>query len=159
MSEQGWQKFLAAEGVDDWVVLHGGATAVFRVPSLEEAARLADEGHVHGAIEAAARILGEDPMNAAARFVRGAAELAAGDAPAASTSLRAALYADPTFALAAFVLGRAHEALGERAAARRAYEQALRTFDPDDARYAWMLGHLEISELAVVCRTRLRALS
>jgi len=41
MSEQGWQGFLAAEGVDDWVVLHGGATAAFRVGSLSEAARLA----------------------------------------------------------------------------------------------------------------------
>jgi 4a-hydroxytetrahydrobiopterin dehydratase len=41
MSEQGWQGFLAAEGVADWVVLHGGAMAVFRVPSLVEAARLA----------------------------------------------------------------------------------------------------------------------
>ena len=30
MSERGWQDFLAADGVDDWVVLHGGATAVFR---------------------------------------------------------------------------------------------------------------------------------
>jgi 4a-hydroxytetrahydrobiopterin dehydratase len=42
MSEQGWRDFLAAEGVDDWVVLHGGATAVFRVASLSEAARLAE---------------------------------------------------------------------------------------------------------------------
>jgi 4a-hydroxytetrahydrobiopterin dehydratase len=42
MSEQGWHDFLAAEGVDDWVVLHGGATAVFCVPSLSEAARLAE---------------------------------------------------------------------------------------------------------------------
>jgi 4a-hydroxytetrahydrobiopterin dehydratase len=41
MNEQGWQAFLA-EGVDDWVVLHGGATAVFRVGSLGEAARLAE---------------------------------------------------------------------------------------------------------------------
>jgi 4a-hydroxytetrahydrobiopterin dehydratase len=41
MSEQGWREFLAAEGVGDWVVLHGGATAVFRVPSLGEAAQLA----------------------------------------------------------------------------------------------------------------------
>ena len=40
MSEQGWKEFLAAEGVDDWVVLHGGATAVFRVGSLDEAVRL-----------------------------------------------------------------------------------------------------------------------
>jgi 4a-hydroxytetrahydrobiopterin dehydratase len=42
MSEQGWREFLAAEGVDDWVVLHGGATGVFRVGSLVEAARLAE---------------------------------------------------------------------------------------------------------------------
>lgn len=42
MSEQGWRHFLAAEGVDDWVILHGGATAVFRVSSLDKAARLAE---------------------------------------------------------------------------------------------------------------------
>jgi 4a-hydroxytetrahydrobiopterin dehydratase len=41
MSEQGWREFLSAEGVDDWVILHGGPTAVFRVGSLPEAARLA----------------------------------------------------------------------------------------------------------------------
>ena len=42
MSEQGWRRFLAAQGVADWVVLHGGAMAVFRVPSLAGAARLAE---------------------------------------------------------------------------------------------------------------------
>jgi 4a-hydroxytetrahydrobiopterin dehydratase len=42
MSEQGWRVFLAATGVEDWVVLHGGATAVFRVPSIGAAARLAE---------------------------------------------------------------------------------------------------------------------
>lgn len=42
MSEQGWHGFLAAAGVDDWVVLHGGATAVFLVESLSAAARLAE---------------------------------------------------------------------------------------------------------------------
>ena len=41
MSEQGWRQFLAAKGVDDWVVLHGGASAVFCVPSLGAAAQLA----------------------------------------------------------------------------------------------------------------------
>jgi 4a-hydroxytetrahydrobiopterin dehydratase len=41
MGEQGWQGFLDAEGVEDWVVLHGGATAAFRVRSIGEAARLA----------------------------------------------------------------------------------------------------------------------
>ncbi|HYK27084.1 MAG TPA: hypothetical protein VEV61_03875, partial [Streptosporangiaceae bacterium] len=42
MSEQGWRDFLAAENVGDWVVLHGGATAVFPMRSLGDAARLAD---------------------------------------------------------------------------------------------------------------------
>jgi len=42
MSEHGWREFLTAEGLDDWAVLHGGATAVFRVQSLGEAARMAD---------------------------------------------------------------------------------------------------------------------
>jgi 4a-hydroxytetrahydrobiopterin dehydratase len=41
MSEQGWRDFLSADGIDDWVVLHGGPTAVFRVASLQDAARLA----------------------------------------------------------------------------------------------------------------------
>ena len=41
MSEQGWRDFLAADGIDDWVILHGGPTAVFRVGSLADAARLA----------------------------------------------------------------------------------------------------------------------
>lgn len=42
MSEQGWREFLTAEGVGDWAVLHGGATAVFRVRSLCEGVRIAD---------------------------------------------------------------------------------------------------------------------
>jgi len=42
MSEQGWRDFLAATEGSDWVVLHGGATAVFRVPSMVDAARLAE---------------------------------------------------------------------------------------------------------------------
>ena len=41
MSEQGWRAFVEAKGIDDWVVLHGGPTAVFRVGSLDEAAILA----------------------------------------------------------------------------------------------------------------------
>jgi len=41
VSEQGWRDFLAAEGLDDWVVLHGGPTAVFRTASRPDAARLA----------------------------------------------------------------------------------------------------------------------
>jgi 4a-hydroxytetrahydrobiopterin dehydratase len=41
MSEQGWRDFLAADDIDDWAILHGGPTAVFRVHSLAEAAKLA----------------------------------------------------------------------------------------------------------------------
>ena len=51
MSEQGWREFLAADGVDDWVVLHGGATAVFKVGSigwprlLQRSTASRDRGH------------------------------------------------------------------------------------------------------------------
>jgi 4a-hydroxytetrahydrobiopterin dehydratase len=49
MSRQGWQEFLAADDVADWVVLHGGAMAVYRVSSLVEAVRLAEAvAHVPG---------------------------------------------------------------------------------------------------------------
>ncbi len=49
MSEQGWREFLAAEGVEDWVVMHGGATAVFSVSSLAEAAQVAEVvAHIPG---------------------------------------------------------------------------------------------------------------
>ena len=36
MSKQGWQEFLDAGDVEDWVVLHGGATAVFGVGRLTQ---------------------------------------------------------------------------------------------------------------------------
>ncbi len=39
---ESWREFLAADGVGDWVVLHGGAAAVFGVGSLAEAVRLAE---------------------------------------------------------------------------------------------------------------------
>jgi 4a-hydroxytetrahydrobiopterin dehydratase len=42
MSERGWRDFLCAESIEDWVVLHGGATAVFRTESLAQGARLAE---------------------------------------------------------------------------------------------------------------------
>lgn len=41
MSDQGWTEFLAADGLADWVVLHGGPTAVFQTKSLAAAAELA----------------------------------------------------------------------------------------------------------------------
>lgn len=56
MSDQGWKEFLQADGLDDWVVLHGGPTAVFKTATLADGANLAlaiaqlpdiDAGHVH----------------------------------------------------------------------------------------------------------------
>lgn len=41
MSEEGWREFVTAEDLGDWVVLHGGAAAAYRVESLEEGGRLA----------------------------------------------------------------------------------------------------------------------
>jgi 4a-hydroxytetrahydrobiopterin dehydratase len=41
MSREGRIAFLGADGVADWVVLHGGAVAVFRTGTFAEAARLA----------------------------------------------------------------------------------------------------------------------
>jgi 4a-hydroxytetrahydrobiopterin dehydratase len=41
MGDEGRSAFLAAPGVEDWAVLHGGPTAVFRTSSLADAAALA----------------------------------------------------------------------------------------------------------------------
>jgi 4a-hydroxytetrahydrobiopterin dehydratase len=41
MSEDGWRAFLSGNDIDDWAILHGGPTAVFKVASLQDAARLA----------------------------------------------------------------------------------------------------------------------
>jgi 4a-hydroxytetrahydrobiopterin dehydratase len=43
MSEQGRHDLLAAEGLEDWVVLHGGPTAVFVSATLADSAKLAYE--------------------------------------------------------------------------------------------------------------------
>lgn len=41
MSDQGWKAFLESDGIEDWVVLHGGPTAVFQTKTLADAAALA----------------------------------------------------------------------------------------------------------------------
>jgi 4a-hydroxytetrahydrobiopterin dehydratase len=43
MSDQGWKDFLEADDLEDWVVLHGGPTAVFQTRTLADAAALAQE--------------------------------------------------------------------------------------------------------------------
>jgi 4a-hydroxytetrahydrobiopterin dehydratase len=71
MSQQGWRQFLAAEGVGDWVVLHGGATAAFRVRSLGDAARLVEAlTHVPG-IDGSGALLTVADDHVSVRLVRG----------------------------------------------------------------------------------------
>jgi 4a-hydroxytetrahydrobiopterin dehydratase len=71
MSEQGWRDFLAAEAIGDWVVLHGGAAAVFRTPSLVDAARLATAvGQVPG-LEGSGALLTVSDDRLTVRLTRG----------------------------------------------------------------------------------------
>lgn len=42
MSEEGWRAFLAADDLEDWVVLHSGATVFYALGSLPDAARFAE---------------------------------------------------------------------------------------------------------------------
>jgi chemotaxis protein methyltransferase CheR len=101
------------------------------------------------------RVLAADPLDAEAYYVRGLAELAEGDPGAAVTSHRCALYIDPTFALAAFQLGRAHDLRGDERAARRAYAQALRSLEEDDAPPANLLVGVGVGDIVAACRERL----
>ena len=100
-------------------------------------------------------MLAGNPLDADAHFVQGLVWLAAGESAKAVAALRRALYTDATFALAAFTLGRCYDALGDISAARRAYEQALRTLDPDDHRHEMMLQQVDIGDIASACRARL----
>ena len=75
MSEQGWTEFLVAKGVDDWVVLHGGATAVFRVGSIAEAARLAAAVAEIDGFEGSAALLTLVDASLTVRLTRGVGKL------------------------------------------------------------------------------------
>ncbi|MDQ6751364.1 MAG: tetratricopeptide repeat protein [Actinomycetota bacterium] len=122
---------------------------------LEQALEAADRGDIETAIVTAAAVIAAAPLNADAYFVRGLAELRYGDHDAAATSFRRALYVDPSFSLAAFELGRAHDARRDLPAARRAYEQALRTLDPDDDRHRLLMDQVDLADIAAACRARL----
>ena len=115
----------------------------------------ADKGERANALAAVAPVLADNPLDADAHFVQGLVWLAAGEPAKAAAALRRALYTDATFALAAFTLGRCFDALGDISAARRAYEQALRTLDPEDHRHEMMLQQVDIGDIAAACRARL----
>lgn len=77
MSEQGWRAFLDAEGVDDWVVLHGGATAAFRTGSLAEAGGLAMAISEIDGVAAAGTVLTMTGSTLTVRLARGVFRLEA----------------------------------------------------------------------------------
>ncbi|MFL5817381.1 MAG: CheR family methyltransferase [Conexibacter sp.] len=119
----------------------------------------ADAGRMDEALAATERALTADPLDADAHYIRGVAQLGRADGPAATESLRRALYVDPGFALAAFQLGRAYDLLGDEPAARRAYEQALRTLSPDHERQRRLVADADLGDVASACGARLAALS
>jgi 4a-hydroxytetrahydrobiopterin dehydratase len=63
--------FLDADGVEDWVVLHGGATAVFAVNSIGEAARLAEAVAQVPGLEASGALLTVAHDHLSVRLSRG----------------------------------------------------------------------------------------
>jgi chemotaxis methyl-accepting protein methylase len=136
----------------------GRVAVLSRDERLAAALGAANAGRTVEALVHAAALLESDALDADAYFVRGLVELEADDATAAAGSLRRALYVDPTFALAAFTLGRAHDARGDDLAACRAYEQALRTLDPDDDRHELLLQQVDLGDVAAACRARLGTL-
>jgi chemotaxis protein methyltransferase CheR len=115
----------------------------------------ASRGDRDGALAQVAALLAQDPLDADAHFISGLVILEAGEPARAAAALRRALYADATFTLAAFTLGRAYDALGDESAARRAFEQVLRTLDPDDHRHDVILAQVDLGDIAAACRVRL----
>jgi len=122
---------------------------------LRAAVGAADQGDRPAALAQVTSLIAEDPLDAEAQFIHGLVTLEAGEPGKAAAALRRALYADSRFAVAAFALGCAYDALSDFAAARRAYEQALRTFNPDDDRHDLMLQQIQMEDIAAACRVRL----
>ena len=136
-----------------------GRVEVESLPELLADARAAaGEGRHADALAKAGEVLRGEPLNADAYFLRGLVLLESGDPAAALVALRRALYVDPAFGLAAFTAGRAHDALGDAPAALRAYEQALRTLEPDDDRHEELLDQVDLGDVAAACRARIAAL-
>ena len=134
---------------------HEPASALTREQRLDAAMDAADKGDRDGALRYVDSLLADDSLDGDAHFIDGLVWLEAGQPARAAAALRRALCADAAFALAAFTLGRACDALGDEGAARRAYEQALRTFDPADHRHERILQQIDIGDIATACRVRL----
>jgi chemotaxis protein methyltransferase CheR len=95
---------------------------------------------------------------ATSHFLHGLLALQRGDAEAAVTALRRALYLEPRLVAASFQLGRGHEATGDRQAAVRAYEQTLRTI-AEHPEGDLLLEQIDPADIASACRHRIEALA
>jgi chemotaxis protein methyltransferase CheR len=126
-----------------------------REQRLRQVLDAAGRGDRDEALEQVTSMLADDPLDADSHFLHGLLALEAGQPAQARDALRAALFVDPGFGLAAFALGRAFDALGDAGAGRRAYEQALRTLDPDDSRHEALLQQIDLGDIAAACRARL----
>ena len=130
----------------------GTEASLSREQRLAAALAAADQGDHDAALAHVASLLAASPLDSDAHYIDGLVTLGAGWPARAAAALRRALYADASFGLAAFTLGRAYAELGDNQAARRAYEQALRTLDPEDDRHRRMLQQVDIGDIAAACR-------
>jgi chemotaxis methyl-accepting protein methylase len=97
----------------------------------------------------------DDPLDAAAHFLRGLAEAEGGNSQGAIAAFRAALYAEPSFALAAFQLGCAYETVDDPEAARRAYRRSLAGIDSGTEVDHALLGQIPITDVKAAIQLRL----
>lgn len=132
MGEQGWREFLGAEGLDDWVVLHGGATAVFRAASLADAAGLAAEVARVGGLDASGALLTVTGDQLTVRLTRGVFRLERE-------------HVDLALAVSAVV--RRHGAVADRARVQEvALAVAARPDDVDVGFWRAALGYVPLAE-------------
>jgi chemotaxis methyl-accepting protein methylase len=127
--------------------------------TIAQALAAADGGRLDEAAAIVDRILAADPLDADAHFIRGIAELGRGEAAAAVTALRRALYLDPEFGFAAFKLARAYDQLGDAPAARRAYLQALRALSSEQDAQRRLAVDVDLADIAAACGARIAALA
>ena len=129
MSAEGRVEFLRSDGVADWVVLHGGAVAVFRTESFADAARLASAVAEVPGLDSTNAVLTVSGANLSVRLTRDVWNLSAGHAE---------------LARAISAVAAAHGAVADRSAVQEV--QLAVAAKPDDLDVGFwraVLGYLE----------------